>query len=280
MNSKVKVPVPTITSSANPRIKQIRKLRDRKERQESGLFYAEGLRIVIEAVLQNAPIQALLVASEILTSPQGIKIVEEQRIKGIEVLEVSERVFNSLALKDDPQGIAAVVAQSWQSLDQVHISQGDLWVALDSVADPGNLGTILRTCDGAGAQGVILLDHSTDPYDPTAVRASMGAIFTQKLVKSDFEHFSAWAKKRAIPIIGTSGAVQSDYHSFRYPEQFVLLMGSERQGLADNYLSLCSQVISIPMLGYNDSLNLAVATGVVLYEIYNHARDHQPEGKI
>ena len=280
MNSKVKVPVPTITSSANPRIKQIRKLRDRKERQESGLFYADGLRIVIEAVLQNAPIQALLVASEMLTSPQGIKIVEEQRIKGIEILEVSEGVFKSLALKDDPQGIAAVVAKSWQSLDQVHISQGDLWVALDSVSDPGNLGTILRTCDGAGAQGVILLDHSTDPYDPTSVRASMGAIFTQKLVKSDFEHFSAWAKKRAIPIIGTSVAAQSDYHSFRYPEQFVLLMGSERQGLADNYLSLCRQVISIPMLGYNDSLNLAVATGVVLYEIYNHARDHQPEGKI
>lgn len=272
--------MPTITSSANPRIKQIRKLRDRKERQESGLFYAEGLRIVIEAVLQNAPIQALLVASEMLTSPQGNKIVEEQRIKGIEVLEVSEGVFKSLALKDDPQGIAAVVAQTWHSLDQVHLSQCELWVALDSVADPGNLGTILRTCDGVGAQGVILLDHSTDPYDPTAMRASMGAIFTQKLVKSDFEHFSAWAKVLAIPIIGTSGAARSDYHSFHYPDKFVLLMGSERQGLSDNYLALCSQVISIPMLGRSDSLNLGVAAGVVLYEIYNHTRDHQPEGKI
>ncbi len=269
-----------ITSSANPRIKQIRKLRDRKERQESGLFYAEGLRIVIEAFLQNAPIQALLVAPEILTSQQGIKIVEEQRIKGIEVLEVSEGVFKSLAIKDDPQGIAAVVAQTWHSLDEVHLSQSELWVALDSVADPGNLGTILRTCDGVGALGVILLDHSTDPYDPTAMRASMGAIFTQKLVKSDFEHFSAWAKVLAIPIIGTSGAARSDYHFFHYPDKFVLLMGSERQGLSDNYLALCSQVISIPMLGRSDSLNLGVAAGVVLYEIYNHTRDHQPEGKI
>lgn len=269
-----------ITSSANPRIKQIRKLRDRKERQESGLFYAEGLRIVIEAVLQNAPIQVLLVAPEILTSPQGIKIVKEQRLRGIEVLEVSEGVFQSLSLKDAPQGIAAVVAQSWQSLDKVHLSKGELWVGLDSVADPGNLGTILRTCDSAGAQGVILLDHSTDPYDPTAMRASMGAIFTQRLVKSNFEHFSSWAKEGAIPIIGTSGAAQSDYHLFQYPDQLVLLMGSERQGLSENYLALCSQVVSIPMQGASDSLNLAVATGVVLYEIINHIRDHQPEGKI
>jgi TrmH family RNA methyltransferase len=148
------------------------------------------------------------------------------------------------------------------------------------VADPGNLGTILRTCDGAGAHGVILLDHSTDPYDPTAMRASMGAIFTQKLVKTDFDHFSAWIKAFSIAVIGTSGASEVDYHSFQYPKQFVLLMGSERQGLAENYLALCSQVISIPMLGYNDSLNLAVAAGVVLYEIYNHVRDCQPEEKI
>jgi TrmH family RNA methyltransferase len=268
-----------ITSSANPTIKQIRKLRDRKERQQSGLFYAEGLRIVIEAAHQNAPIQTLVTAPDLLTSEQGIKEIQDLRRRGVEVLEVSESVFKSLALKEDPQGIAAVVAQSWQALEQVHLQEGDLWVALEEVADPGNLGTILRTCDGAGARGVILLDHATDPYDPTAMRASMGAIFTQKLVKTDLDRFSAWVKAGGVPLIGTSGAARLDYHDFPYPQRFVLLMGSERQGLSEKAMGICDQVVSIPMVGHSDSLNLAVATAVVLYEVYNCRRDVRMEGK-
>jgi TrmH family RNA methyltransferase len=268
-----------ITSSANPTIKQIRKLRERKERQQSGLFYAEGLRIVIEAARQKAPIRTLVFAPEMLTSEQGMNEIRELQGRGIEVLEVSQSVFSSLALKDDPQGIAVVVSQAWQSLEQVRLIEGDLWVALEEVADPGNLGTILRTCDGVGAQGVILLDHSTDPYDPTAMRASMGAIFTQTLVKTDLDTFSGWARAGEVPLIGTSGSAQRDYHGFNYPSKFVLLMGSERQGLSEEALDLCHSVVSIPMAGRSDSLNLAVATAVVLYEVFNYRRDTRMEGK-
>ncbi len=268
-----------ITSSANATIKQIRKLRDRKERQQTGLFYAEGLRIVIEAVQQKATIQTLVYAPEMLTSEQGMKEIRELQNRGTDILEVSESVFRSLALKDDPQGIAAVVAQAWQPLDQVRLEEGDLWVALEEVADPGNLGTILRTCDGVGARGVILLDHSTDPYDPTAMRASMGAVFTQKLVKTDLQSFSGWAKTEHVPLIGTSGMARNDYHHFQFPQKLVLLMGSERQGLSEKAMAMCDEVVSIPMVGRSDSLNLAVATAVVLYEIFNHNRDGRQEGK-
>lgn len=267
-----------ISSTANPRIKQIRKLRERKERQQSGLFYAEGLRIVIEAAQQGASILTVITAPELLTSQAGKQVVGEMGHRNVEILEVGEEVFKSLALKDDPQGIAAVIRQAWLAIDQVRLSAKDLWIALDSVADPGNLGTILRTLDAVGGSGVILLDQSTDPYDPTSVRASMGAVFSQKLVHTDFQTFAAWKKGSGACVIGTSGAADEDYHQVRYPSEFVLLMGSERHGLSEDALKICDQVVSIPMSGRSDSLNLAIATAVVLYEVFNQRRDREREG--
>ncbi len=268
-----------ITSPANLRIKQIRKLRERKERQQTGLFFAEGLRIVIEAARQGAPIQTVITAPSLLTSQVGQKTVRELRLKGVEILEVGDEVFKSLASKDDPQGIAAVIQQVWTGIDQVGLAPGELWVALDSVADPGNLGTILRTMDAAGGEGAILLDQSTDPYDPTAVRASMGALFSQKLVHVDFSQFAEWKKSHQVFLVGTSDKAREDYHFTRYPSGFVLLMGSERRGLQEDALRLCDQVVRIPMSGTSDSLNLAVATAVVLYEVYNQRRDQAREEK-
>lgn len=265
-----------ITSPSNPKIKTIRKLRERKARQEMNCFYAEGLRIVVEAVQQGVPLQTLLVAPDLLTSPIGQKLVEEQKTRGVDVMEVSAEVFQSVALKEAPVGIAAVLQQQWQPLAETLVQPGDLWVALDEVADPGNLGTILRTQDAIGGKGVILLDHATDPYDPTAIRASMGALFTQKLIKTTFEEFAIWKRRQAVPLFGTSGAAQADYQEATYPSGLVVLMGSERQGLSENHMRLCDQMVRIPMVGHSDSLNLAVATAVVLYEIFNQRRRPHP----
>lgn len=261
-----------ITSSANERIKQIRKLQERKERLESGLFYLEGLRIVGEAVDAGAAVETLVVAPELLKSEFGQKLVEDQTRRGTAVLEVSADVFRRMALKDGPQGIAAVVRQNWLPLSRARPQPGRPWIALDAVADPGNLGTILRTSDAAGGEGVILLDQSTDPYDPSAVRASMGALFDQKIVRASFDEFAAWKKAGEWSLVGTSDKAEQDYHTCRYPTALVILMGSERQGLLPQHLALCDQVISIPMLGKSDSLNLAVATAVVLYEVLNQRR--------
>jgi RNA methyltransferase, TrmH family len=140
------------------------------------------------------------------------------------------------------------------------------------VADPGNLGTILRTNDAVGGRGVVLLDHSTDPYDPTAARASIGALFSQRLVKAGLDEFAEWKHRQSVPLVGTSGAAQADYQDYRYPQALVVLMGSEREGLDEKHLRLCDQVVRIPMVGRSDSLNLAVATAVVLYEVFNQKR--------
>lgn len=273
-----------ITSLANEKIRAIRKLHERKARQESGLFTIEGLRIVAEALEQaeagRVKIETLVVAPELLKSSFGRDLVAEQASKGAAVLEVSAEVFERISMKEGPQGLAAVVQQRWLPLREARLVENQVmgsrtWVALDAVADPGNLGTILRTHDAVGGQGVILLDQSTDPYDPSSVRGSMGAVFTQRLVRASFEEFAAWKRSYGYPVIGTSDKARVDYHAFRYPQALVLLMGSERQGLQEHHLVLCDEVVSIPMLGKSDSLNLAVATAVVLYEILNQRREKQ-----
>jgi TrmH family RNA methyltransferase len=148
-------------------------------------------------------------------------------------------------------------------------SKEDLYIALDAVQDPGNLGTILRTSDAVGGKGVILLDHSTDPFDLATVRGSMGAIFSQQLVKATLAEFGEWKKRCKCKVIGTSGAATHTYHQYPFSMPMVLLMGSERQGLTEAHVALCDDVVKIPMVGRSDSLNLAIATAVVLYEIFN-----------
>jgi RNA methyltransferase, TrmH family len=264
-----------ITSRANARVKQFRKLRERKERLKTGLFTIEGLRIVAEAVEQGAEIEMLFVAPDLLVSEFGQELVETVEDSGVEVVEVSGDVFHSLSLKDGPKGMAAVVRQRWITLDDVVLSTGENWTVLESIQNPGNLGTIMRTQDAVGAPGLILLDQSTDPYDPAAMRGSMGAIFTQKLVKANFAEFADWKQQMGYPLIGTSDEADLDFQEMVYPDPVLLFMGSERQGLNAQQMAVCDEMVSIPMVGQNDSLNLAVATGVMLYEVFNQRRHKQ-----
>jgi RNA methyltransferase, TrmH family len=261
-----------ITSASNPFIKQIRKLKDKKERQKTGMFYIEGIRIVGEAVSSNWNVDSLLFSPELLTSLFGQEMVRSFTAQGGNSIAVSADVFKSFAYKDGPQGISALVYQRWSNLPDLTLSDGDYWLALDAVADPGNLGAILRTNDAAGGKGIILLDQSTDPFDPTCIRASMGALFDQQLIKASFLEFSAWKKEQKVAVIGTSDKAKQDYYGWQYPPRLVLLMGSERHGLLEHHAALCDDIVSIPMTGRSDSLNLAVAAGLVVYEIYNQRR--------
>ncbi|MEJ5202992.1 MAG: RNA methyltransferase [Anaerolineales bacterium] len=258
-----------ITSTGNPLIKQVRSLRQCKVRRAAGLCYAEGLRIVAEAIHLGAELEMLLVAPELLVSEFGLGLVQEAHKRGLPVIEVSESVFKSIALKEGPQGLAAVVRQRWHLLESISGEKEALWVALSEVADPGNLGTILRTADAVGAKGIILLDDTTDPYDPTAIRASMGAVFSQMLVRCSFQAFAVWKAKNGFSLVGTSDKAEKAYRQVKYPERLILLMGSERHGLTEEQWRLCDVVVRIPMIGRSDSLNLAVATGIVLYEIFH-----------
>src|SRR5258708_716047 len=261
-----------ITSRNNPKIKQIRALLKRSERERTGLALIEGLRLVTEALRYPQLVRHMIVAPELLRSQHGQALLQDQQQKGLPCLCVSAEVFQSFSLKDNPQGIAAIVAQRWEQLELVRLSAEDYWVALEAVQEPCNLGTILRTCDATGCRGIFLLDHATDAYDPTALRASMGAIFSQRLVKTSFQRFAEWKRFHHYPVVGTSDAAALNYRQADYPSPVILLMGSERQGLSIQQQALCDLVVSLPMRGSCDSLNVSIATAIVLYEILHRIK--------
>ncbi|MDA0302579.1 MAG: RNA methyltransferase [Chloroflexi bacterium] len=267
-----------ITSTANARVKLIRALRARRERDRSGLAWVEGIRPTVEALQLNAPVDTLVVAPDLLNSDFARDAVDAARANGLDIMEVTSAVFRSLSDRDGPQGLGAIIRQQWLSLPDVRMAEGDRWVALASVADPGNLGTILRTCDGAGADGVILLDASTDPYDPAAMRASMGAVFSRRLVRASFEAFAEWARTQHAIVVGASDRAPETYREADYGARTVLLMGSEREGLTTEQQTLCDRMVSIPMRGRADSLNLAVATAILLYEVLDRRESGTPGG--
>jgi TrmH family RNA methyltransferase len=260
-----------IASRNNPKVKAIRDLRHRKERERSGLCFVDGIHLVAAAIELRAKIELLVVAPDLLASRFAHDLLCEQRQHDVACLEVTAEVFESLASKETAQGIGAVVRQRWEALDHVWPA-GDCWVALEAIHYPGNLGTILRTSDAVGAAGAILLGPTTDPYDSAAVRASMGAIFSQRLVRADLGELAAWARRHGCIVVGASPTAALDYQAVPYRPPLVLLLGSEPRGLSAESLELCDTLVTIPMVGHGDSLNLSVAASVMLYEMFNQRR--------
>jgi TrmH family RNA methyltransferase len=261
-----------ISSRSNAIVKEIRFLRQRKAREATGTYLMEGIRLVAEAVRCRATIELIISAPDLLTSEVARETVSAAEQRGVPVLRITPDVFGSISLKEGPQGIAALVRQRWEALDDVDPDGTLCWIVLDEVADPGNLGTILRTGDAVGAAGVILLGATTDPYDPASVRASMGAILSQRMVRAGMADLEPWKRRGVWRIVGTSDAADTEYTAVSYEPPLALLMGSERHGLTADARALCDAVVRIPMVGHSDSLNLAVAAGVMLYEIFNRSR--------
>jgi RNA methyltransferase, TrmH family len=261
-----------ISSRNNPSVKAIRALGSRKQRDAHGHFFVDGLHLVAAAAQEHAEIELCVVAPELLTSAFGREIAQTLAQISTQVIEVTADVFHSLAAKEHAQGLGIVARQRWLNLAHIQPEAAQCWVALDTVQYPGNLGTILRTCDAVGAAGAILLGNTTDPYDPAAVRASLGAIFSQRLVRASFAEFAAWCQLHNVAVVGTAPAAALDYQAVAYQPPLVLLMGSEPRGLSREQQALCDLMVNIPMVGHSDSLNLAVATGLMLYEVFNQQR--------
>jgi TrmH family RNA methyltransferase len=262
-----------ITGRNNDTIKQIRALQQRKERERTGVFFIEGIRIVVEAIQQHIPLEMIVVAPDLLSSQLAQDLVQKQKAQGIQYLEVTAEVFKRISTKENPQGLGAIVRQRWEQLEESKPDKLLCWTALYKIQDPGNLGTIIRTSDATGGAGIILLDNTVDPYDITSVRASMGAIFSQKLIRTNFADLRAWKQKHHYILVGTADSAAQEYRSVDYRQPLILLMGSEPAGLPELYQQACDVMVKLPMVGRSDSLNLAVATGVVLYEIFYQKQD-------
>jgi TrmH family RNA methyltransferase len=263
---------PLITSLSNPLVKEARSLRQKKSRQESGLFLVEGIHHVGEALEAHWDVDYVLYAPELLTSNFARELVDRlhtkrsgSHSKHTEPHAVSAQVMESLADKENPQGILAVVHQkqtTFSNLESLKTS-----VALVSPQDPGNVGTILRTMDAVGVDVLFLLDGGVDVYHPTSVRSSMGTLFWKPIVHAAFEDFIFWARAKKVQLIGTSARADVDYRTLVPDSPWVLMLGNEQKGLSQSQTKACDVTVSLPMKGRVSSLNLSVAAGVLLYSL-------------
>ncbi|MEL7547493.1 MAG: RNA methyltransferase [Pseudomonadota bacterium] len=255
-----------ITSASNPLIKRLRGLDRKKHRAETGLFLAEGARLIEQAMTRGWDVDTLVVSSSGLERPASAALMQRAAETGARLVEVPDRLAGSLARKDNPQSILAAIRQKPLDLSELPDQSNSDWIALYEVRDPGNLGTILRTVDCAGASGVIMVEQCCDPYSVEAVRASMGSLFDVALARASFAAFNAWREERGLRMMAASmhGTVAHTEIDFSTPG--VILMGNEQSGLPETVEANCDHLCRIPMRGGADSLNLAQATAILTYE--------------
>jgi TrmH family RNA methyltransferase len=260
-----------ITAFSNPLVKQVRGLREKKHRRQEGRFIAEGLRILTEA-RDAGHLPEILFFAGGTRHPLLDALIAETGRAGGDVIETVPDILHKLSGKENPQTVLGVYRQLDTGLDRIDRGAAPLWIVAQALRDPGNLGTILRTGDAVGAGGLILVDDCVDPFSVEAVRATMGALFTQRIATARWPDFVAWLRSAPGQLIGTSLRAEQDYQAPQYGKPAFILVGNEAQGLPAAYEEECDLLVKIPMYGQADSLNAAVATAVMAYELINQWR--------
>jgi TrmH family RNA methyltransferase len=258
-----------ITAFSNPLVKQARGLRDKKNRRAEGLFLAEGLRIMTEAREAGVLPERLFFSA---SHPLLRRLIDETEAAGGAAIETNADILHKISGKENPQAVVGVYRAFDTGLAGIDRAAAPLWIVAQALRDPGNLGTILRTGDAVGAGGLILIDECADPFSAEAVRASMGALFTQRIAVARWEEFMPWLRSGAGQLIGTSLDAVHDYQAPRYERPAFVLVGNEQAGLPEAYAQECDVLVKMPMLGKADSLNAAVAAAVMAYEVINQWR--------
>jgi TrmH family RNA methyltransferase len=256
-----------ITAHSNPLVKRVRALRDKRHRREERQFLAEGLRIVAEAEEAGHLPRILFHGREMRDHPLVRRIAAACEAAGGEAIETGEDILAKLSGKDNPQAVLGVYDEPDTDLARVDRAAADIWLVAQSLRDPGNLGTILRTGDAVGAGGLILIDECVDPFSIEAVRASMGAVFTQTLARAPWTEFLAWLRAGPGTLVALSLRTEIDYREPAYPAPTFILVGNEARGLPADYEDACDLRVKLPMRGKADSLNAAVATAVLAYTV-------------
>ena len=252
---------PLITSPSNPLIKQARALRQKKIRNETGLFLVEGIHHVGEVVEAGWDVETILYSSGVLTSPFAHDLITRFSFKP---QPVTEQVMETLADKENPQGIIAIVRQKKGLIKDANPVKRA--VALVAPQDPGNVGTILRSMDAVGADALFLLDGGVELYHPSVIRASMGTLFWKPVIQTSFDKFIEWSRAGKYQLIGTSAKADVNYKTLVPQSPWILMLGNEQKGLSAAQTAACDVTVSLPMQGRVSSLNLAVAAGVLLYQ--------------
>ena len=256
-----------VTAFSNATVKLLRSLRDKKARRAEGLFLAEGLRILTEARDSGLLPEIVAFSPEGAKHPLAAEIIASAEAAGGDAIETTPDILAKMSGKDNPQMLIGAYRQPDSSLERIDRKRAPLWIVAQALRDPGNIGTILRTGDAVGAGGLILIDDCADPFSVEAVRASMGALFTQEIATTRWADFVAWLRSDDGQLIGTSLKAMNDYLEADYRRPCFLLIGNEQQGLPAEYEAECDLLVKIPMAGRADSLNAAMAAAVMAFAI-------------
>jgi TrmH family RNA methyltransferase len=257
----------TITGFSNPTVKYLRSLRDKKHRKRERRFLVEGLRLLTDARETGHLPEMLVMAAGRDPHPLLAALEDEVAASGGEVIETSAEIMARISGKDNPQAVAGVFAELDTSLAAIDRTAAPIWLVAQALRDPGNLGTMLRTGDAVGAGGLILIDDSADPFSVEAVRASMGAIFTQRLAQAKWDAFLPWLRSGPGQLVAASLRDAVPYRGAPYASPCFILVGNESRGLPEDYEAACDLRVTMPMRGRADSLNAAVAGAVLAYEV-------------
>ncbi|MEX2304588.1 MAG: RNA methyltransferase [Waddliaceae bacterium] len=252
-----------ITSIQNPKIKQAARLRERRERDKTGLFLIEGYREILRAQEGGQPIERIFTCSELYLGSN-----EDQLIKKLntETYSCSASVFKKISYRDRPDGLIAVAKQAKKKLSDLTPPNNALYIVAEAIEKPGNLGTILRSADAAGASGVIVCDRCTDIFNPNVIRASVGTLFTLPVVETTSDELFPWLKKHGIAIVAATPSAENEFTEVDLTIPIAIAVGTEQLGLSKRWMEQSDVRLKIPMLGICDSLNVATATTLLLYE--------------
>lgn len=259
-----------ITSAANPLVKRIRRLAQRKHRRAERAAVVHGIQPVRQAVEAGVSVDTLVVAETLLRAESARTWVAEQETAGVPVARLTDELFTRISEREGPTGLAAVIRVADAAVETLPVPTGpSTWLAVEELGNPGNLGTILRTADATGAAGVLLVGATADLWDPVTIKASMGAVFSVPAVRvAGPVELRDWARRHGIAIATTAARAPQSLWQVAFPERVVVLLGSEQEGLDDATLSSGDLAVSIPMVGTAESLNLAQAATVLLYEVW------------
>ena len=256
-----------ITAFSNPLVKYARDLRDKRHRRAARQFLAEGLRILTEARDTGRLPQTLFYAAASADHPLVNALSVDVEMAGGESIQTTPDILSKLSGKDNPQAVVGIFDEFDCTLADLDRTNASIWLVAERLRDPGNLGTILRTADAVGAGGLILIGDCVDAFSVEAVRASMGALFTIPVVRSEWVDFLAWLRSGPGQLVGLSLDTETDYRVATYTAPTFLLTGNEAHGMPEDYAAACDLLVKLPMLGKADSLNAAVATAVMAYEV-------------
>ena len=259
-----------ITGFSNPTVKFLRSLRDKKHRKAAGKFLAEGLRLLTDARACGHLPEVLVMAERRDPHPLLDRLEADVLAAGGDVIETGTEILGKITGKDNPQAVAGVFAEFDTSLAAIDRTAAPIWLVAQALRDPGNLGTMLRTGDAVSAGGLILIDDCADPFSAEAVRASMGAVFTQRIAQTRWDDFLPWLRGGPGQLVAASLRDATNYRTAPYASPCFLMVGNESRGLPEDYEMACDLRVTMPMKGRADSLNAAVAGAVLAYEALAH----------